>query len=107
GTTVTRALEHAASQSGLRSGMGVATQRITARSVLRVVDALISGTHEPGTSHHGLLQAFADAALLKRVDRTLESKGYRTHEFGDSLLIERAPARATKEAALQAETHAN
>ncbi|HET7795826.1 MAG TPA: S-adenosylmethionine:tRNA ribosyltransferase-isomerase [Rhizobacter sp.] len=91
GTTVTRALEHSASQAGgLRSGFGVATQRIGAQTRLRVVDALLSGTHEPGTSHHGLLHAFADAALLRRVDRALEAHGYRTHEFGDSVLIERA-----------------
>ncbi|MGY4827211.1 S-adenosylmethionine:tRNA ribosyltransferase-isomerase [Sphaerotilaceae bacterium SBD11-9] len=91
GTTVTRALEHAASQpGGLRSGFGIATQRIGAHTRLHVVDALISGTHEPGTSHHGLLQAFADTALLLRVDHALEAHGYRTHEFGDSVLMERA-----------------
>ncbi len=90
GTTVTRALEHAASTRGLRAGTGVATQRIGAHTRLLVVDALISGTHEPGSSHHGLLQAFADHALLRRIDQTLESNGYRTHEFGDSVLIERA-----------------
>jgi S-adenosylmethionine:tRNA ribosyltransferase-isomerase len=93
GTTVTRALEHAASHGHMRSGLGVATQRIGADTPLRVVDALISGTHEPGTSHHGLLQAFADAALLQRVDNALETGGYRTHEFGDSVLIERANGR--------------
>ena len=92
GTTVTRALEHAASAGALRSGMGVATQRIGPETRLRVVDALVSGTHEPGTSHHGLLRAFASEALLQRVDQALEAGGYRTHEFGDSVLIER-PAR--------------
>jgi S-adenosylmethionine:tRNA ribosyltransferase-isomerase len=90
GTTVTRALEHAASTRGLSAGMGVATQRIGAHTRLQVVDALVSGTHEPGSSHHGLLQAFADNALLRRIDQALESNGYRTHEFGDSVLIERA-----------------
>jgi S-adenosylmethionine:tRNA ribosyltransferase-isomerase len=92
GTTVTRALEHAAQARGLRRGMGVATQRIGAGTRLRVVDALISGTHEPGTSHHGLLHAFAPEALLSRIDRSLELNGYRTHEFGDSVMIERQGA---------------
>ncbi len=91
GTTVTRALEHAAAlYGGLRAGPGVATQRLGAHTRLAVVDALVSGTHEAGTSHHSLLRAFVDAAQLQRIDAELERTGYRTHEFGDSVLIERA-----------------
>ena len=91
GTTVTRALEHAASAAaGLCAGDAVADQRIGATSALRVVDAIISGTHEPGTSHHQLLRAFASDAVLKRADAELLAGGYRTHEFGDSVLIERS-----------------
>jgi len=86
GTTVTRALEHAASR-GLNAGDGVADQRIGARTKLRVVDAIISGTHEPGTSHRELLRAFASDALLSRADSALAARGYLTHEFGDSVLI--------------------
>jgi S-adenosylmethionine:tRNA ribosyltransferase-isomerase len=86
GTTVTRALEHAASL-GLHAGDGVADQRIGAHTRLRVVDAIISGTHEPGTSHRELLRAFASDALLLRADAELAQHGYLTHEFGDSVLI--------------------
>lgn len=90
GTTVTRALEHAASQGpALRAGDGIADQRIGASTRLRVVDTLISGTHEPGTSHYELLRAFASDAVLRRASGLLERRGYRTHEFGDSVLIER------------------
>lgn len=89
GTTVTRALEHAASSGPLRSGPGLADQRIGPQTRLRVVDALLSGTHEPGASHHTLLRAFVGPALLRRIDEALESRHYRTHEFGDSVLIER------------------
>jgi S-adenosylmethionine:tRNA ribosyltransferase-isomerase len=93
GTTVTRALEHAASLHWpLRAGFGVANQRIGARTPLRVVDAIISGTHEPGSSHHDLLRAFISAAVLARADRALAAGGYRSHEFGDSVLIERERA---------------
>ena len=89
GTTVARALEHAAAQpGGLRTGHGLATNRLGSTSRLAVVDVLISGTHEPGSSHHELLRAFADDATLARIDATLESSDYRTHEFGDSVLIE-------------------
>jgi S-adenosylmethionine:tRNA ribosyltransferase-isomerase len=89
GTTVVRALEHGASLGPLCAGDGVATQRIDAESRLRVVDALLSGTHEPGTSHYELLRAFADDSTLRRVTEALDTGGYRTHEFGDSVLIER------------------
>ena len=86
GTTVTRALEHAASL-GLHAGDGVADQRIGAHTRLQVVDAIISGTHEPGTSHRELLRAFASDALLSRADAELAAHGYLTHEFGDSVLL--------------------
>jgi S-adenosylmethionine:tRNA ribosyltransferase-isomerase len=89
GTTVVRALEHAALRGGtVRAGSGMATQRIGASSRLRVVDAILSGTHEPHTSHHELLRAFADDATLSRVNDALEAHAYKTHEFGDSLLVE-------------------
>lgn len=97
GTTVTRALEHAAARpGGLRAGDGLADQRIGPGSRLRVVDALLSGTHEPGSSHHALLHAFASAAVLRAADAALEQQAYRTHEFGDSVLIEHAQPRAAQ-----------
>ena len=104
GTTVVRALEHAASQGRLHAGSGLATQRIGPATRLRLVDAILSGTHEPGTSHFELLRAFADDATLHRAADELIAHGYRTHEFGDSVLIERktpagcASARRPREA---------
>ena len=90
GTTVVRALEHAASEDGaVAPGEGLATQTIGAGSRLRVVDALLSGVHESGSSHHELLRALVDQGTLARMDQQLERHGYRTHEFGDSVLVER------------------
>ena len=98
GTTVVRALEHSAARFGaVMAGEGVADQRIGAHTRLRVVDAILSGTHEPGTSHYDLLQAFAGASVLRRADRALDAGGFRTHEFGDSVLIERASDRYSTE----------
>jgi S-adenosylmethionine:tRNA ribosyltransferase-isomerase len=88
GTTVARALEHAASVRGLRPGPGVADQKIGPHTRLRLVDALVSGTHEPGTSHYELLRAFAPDEVLRRAGAELETHGYLTHEFGDSIWIE-------------------
>ena len=62
-------------------------------SILRVVDAVLTGTHEPGTSHYDLLQAFVTGSTLDAIDAELERYGYRTHEFGDSVLLEKARER--------------
>ena len=88
GTTVTRALEHAAAQGGLRAGPGVADQKIGPATRLAIVDAIVSGTHEPGTSHYELLRAFAGDGVLRAASAELEAGGYLTHEFGDSVWIE-------------------
>jgi S-adenosylmethionine:tRNA ribosyltransferase-isomerase len=86
GTTVVRALEH----SRARAGDGVADQRIGPTSRLRVVDAILSGTHEPGGTHYQVLRAFADDDTLGRASAQLEALGFRTHEFGDSILLEKS-----------------
>ncbi|MCA1562397.1 MAG: S-adenosylmethionine:tRNA ribosyltransferase-isomerase [Acidobacteria bacterium] len=93
GTTVVRALEHAAEFNGtVRSGHGLATQRLGASSRLRIVDAILSGTHEPGTSHYELLRAFVDDRTLGSIDQELNAHAYLTHEFGDSVFLERTAA---------------
>ncbi|MGE5245363.1 MAG: S-adenosylmethionine:tRNA ribosyltransferase-isomerase [Betaproteobacteria bacterium] len=100
GTTVVRALEHAASPDGrVRAGAGIASQRIGPRTQLQIVNAIVSGVHEPGTSHFELLRAFADDEVLKRSDQAMNEQGYRTHEFGDSVLVERNDARLARGAA--------
>jgi S-adenosylmethionine:tRNA ribosyltransferase-isomerase len=93
GTTVVRALESAAMPDGrVRAGDGVATLRLGPTTPLRVVDAILTGVHESGTSHHELLRAFVGDTLLNRAEIELTGSGYRTHEFGDSVLIERNQA---------------
>jgi S-adenosylmethionine:tRNA ribosyltransferase-isomerase len=89
GTTVVRALEHAVDRSGrVRAGDGLATRKIGAATPLRVVDAILSGVHEPATSHYQLLRAFADDETLEKADALMNALGFRTHEFGDSVLVE-------------------
>ena len=88
GTSVVRALEHAAAPNGtVVAGHGVANQRVGPTTTLRVVDAILSGTHEPGSSHFELLRAFQDDRVLAETSASLDAAGYRTHEFGDSVLI--------------------
>ena len=91
GTTVVRALESAAARDGaVHAGDGIAKLKIGADTELQVVDAILSGTHERGTSHFELLRAFAGEAMLERMARVLDADAYRTHEFGDSIFLERS-----------------
>lgn len=92
GTTVVRALEHAAASGHgmVHPGTGVARQRINSSTRLRIVDAILSGTHERGASHHELLRAFVNDTTLRQIDGELERVGYRTHEFGDSVFLEKS-----------------
>jgi S-adenosylmethionine:tRNA ribosyltransferase-isomerase len=88
GTTVVRALEHSAMSDGIvHAGTGIATGRVGVGTRLRVVDAVLTGVHERGTSHYELLRAFADDSTLSAADEVLAAHGYRQHEFGDSVLI--------------------
>jgi len=88
GTSVVRALEDAATEVGhLRIGNGMAKGKIGPTTRLRVVDAILSGTHEPGTTHYELLRAFLEDSTLERATEELTRHGYKTHEFGDSVLI--------------------
>jgi S-adenosylmethionine:tRNA ribosyltransferase-isomerase len=93
GTTVVRALEGAAAARGglLCPGAGVTDLKIGASFHPRVVDGLVTGIHEPGTSHFELLTAFAPAQLLDQAYRHAETAGYVGHEFGDSSLILASP----------------
>ncbi len=92
GTTTVRALEAAAVRRGVvRAGEGIATALIGPQTLLRIVDAIVSGVHAPGESHFELLRAFADDAALDAMAAATQAPGYRNHEFGDSVLIERAP----------------
>lgn len=91
GTTVVRALEDAARLPGwVLPGDGIATQRITRQSQLRVVDAIVSGMHECGSSHYELLGAFQGHLALHQMTTQAEARGYLAHEFGDAVFVARA-----------------
>ena len=57
----------------------------------RVVDAVLSGMHEQGTSHFELLEAFAPERLLRGAVTEATRAGYLAHEFGDLCLVWGAP----------------
>jgi S-adenosylmethionine:tRNA ribosyltransferase-isomerase len=88
GTTTVRALETVASPDGyVAAGSGLTNLVVSPDRGLRVVDGLITGWHEPESSHLRLLEAAAGPDLLRRSYEAAYAGGYRFHEFGDSHLI--------------------
>jgi S-adenosylmethionine:tRNA ribosyltransferase-isomerase len=88
GTTVVRALETVAAPDGSVSARaGLTNVMVTAERGLRAIDGLITGWHEPESSHLRLLEAAAGPELLRRSYDAAYARGYRFHEFGDSHLI--------------------
>ncbi len=89
GTTVVRALETAArlGPAAVTPGAGWTEHVVTPESGLRIVDALITGLHEPRSSHLRMLAAFAGQELLSACYAAAIERGYRWHEFGDLHLL--------------------
>jgi S-adenosylmethionine:tRNA ribosyltransferase-isomerase len=88
GTSVIRALETAAGDDGeVRPAHGWTSLVITPRTRLRVVDALLTGLHEPPATHLDMLGALLDGALLGRAYDEVRERRYLWHEFGDAMLI--------------------
>jgi len=88
GTSVTRALEGASASGRLAAGAGTTDLLIGPGTRRNVVDAVLTGVHEPGTSHFALLEAFVPRELLVRAHAFAEEHGYRGHEFGDAVFVE-------------------
>lgn len=89
GTTVVRALESAARRGGGRlvAARGITAQRLRGGDQVLVVDGLLTGMHEVGTSHFELMEAFAPRELLLRASAFAAELGYQGHEFGDAMLV--------------------
>ena len=88
GTTVVRALETVAAEDGqVTAGEGWTDLVITPRRGLRAIDGMLTGWHEPESSHLLMLEAAAGPELLARSYEAAAELGYSGHEFGDSHLI--------------------
>jgi S-adenosylmethionine:tRNA ribosyltransferase-isomerase len=88
GTTVARALETVAAADGTVSeGRGWTSLLITPQRGILALDGLLTGWHEPESSHLQLLEAVAGRGLLERSYQAAVEHGYRWHEFGDLHLI--------------------
>jgi S-adenosylmethionine:tRNA ribosyltransferase-isomerase len=90
GTTVVRALETAASDTGrhgVTAGAGWTELVVSPGNPLRAVDGLLTGFHEPRSSHLLMLETFAGPDLLRRCYDAAIEQGYLWHEFGDVHLL--------------------
>lgn len=88
GTTVTRAVETTADETGQVSpGHGWTDLVIGPDRPVRVVGGLVTGWHEPEASHLLLLEAVAGPALVQQAYDAAVERGYLWHEFGDSALL--------------------
>jgi S-adenosylmethionine:tRNA ribosyltransferase-isomerase len=92
GTTVVRALETAAGADGpaddtVTASAGWTDLVVTREAGLKVVDGLLTGLHEPRSSHLRMLEAFAGPELLSRCYQAAIGAGYLWHEFGDVHLL--------------------
>jgi S-adenosylmethionine:tRNA ribosyltransferase-isomerase len=88
GTTVVRALESAVSDSGLVvPTTGWTSHVVTPETGVRVVDGLLTGLHEPRSSHLRMLTAFAGQSLLSACYEQAIRSAYLWHEFGDVHLL--------------------
>jgi S-adenosylmethionine:tRNA ribosyltransferase-isomerase len=90
GTTATRVLESRAnSNAGVNAGCGETELLLAPGSQFRVVDALLTNFHLPGSSLMLLVAAFAGSASVLAAYSNAIRTGYRFYSYGDAMLIQR------------------
>jgi len=88
GTTVVRALESVAGADGrVQETHDYTRLKIDNHHRLKAVDGLLTGLHEPETSHLELLSAFLPVEQICAAYEEAIAKKYLWHEFGDLNLI--------------------
>jgi S-adenosylmethionine:tRNA ribosyltransferase-isomerase len=89
GTTVVRALEDAADESGLIAKEGITETSLYIKPgyKFKIVDALITNFHLPKSSLFILVSAFCGLDYLKSAYNYATSNSYRFYSYGDGMLI--------------------
>lgn len=88
GTTAVRALETVCDSDGaVHAGEGWTDVVITPRRGVRAVDGLLTGLHEPRSSHLAMLEALTSRERLRASYGAALREGYLWHEFGDLNLL--------------------
>jgi S-adenosylmethionine:tRNA ribosyltransferase-isomerase len=95
GTTVVRALATVTDEHGVaHPSEGWTDVVVTPDRPVTSADGLLTGWHEPESSHLMMLEAFAPRDVLADAYRAALERGYLWHEFGDSHLILRVEGRS-------------
>lgn len=88
GTTAVRALETVVDEAGrVHPGEGWTRVVISPLHDVRGVDGLLTGWHEPRSSHLWMIESIAGPAVLRRAYAAALERRYLWHEFGDLHLI--------------------
>jgi S-adenosylmethionine:tRNA ribosyltransferase-isomerase len=88
GTTVVRALQTVTDATGrIHAGSGWTDLVIERETRIEGIDAMITGWHEPRSTHLDMLVAFAGRSAVALSYETALREGYLWHEFGDSHLL--------------------
>jgi len=88
GTTVVRALESVTNENGVsHPGEGWTDVIVTPERGIHSVDGLLTGLHEPRSTHLAMLAALAGEKHLRLAYAQALQYGYLWHEFGDLHLI--------------------
>ena len=88
GTTVVRSLETVTGADGVtHPGEGWTDRIITPERGVRSVDGMLTGLHEPRSTHLWMLEAMANRRHLGVAYAEALERGYLWHEFGDLHLI--------------------
>ncbi|MGH3650071.1 MAG: S-adenosylmethionine:tRNA ribosyltransferase-isomerase [Acidimicrobiia bacterium] len=88
GTTVVRALETVADDTGvIHPGKGLTDLIVTPERGVRAIDGMLTGWHEPRSSHLIMLETLLGRDRLQVVYDEAGAGGYLWHEFGDALAI--------------------
>ena len=88
GTTVIRALETVTGEDGIvHPGEGWTGVYITPERGVRAVEGMLTGLHEPRSSHLAMLETLAGRDLLEIAYAEALKERYLWHEFGDLHLI--------------------
>jgi S-adenosylmethionine:tRNA ribosyltransferase-isomerase len=90
GTTVLRALETATVRGEVVPSSGFTRRVLGPDRPLLSADALLTGLHDPRTSHLSLLFGFGGEVGVRSAYAEAVDRGYLWHEFGDSHLVWRA-----------------
>ena len=88
GTTVTRALETAASSGTIKPMSGDTDLFIYPGFKFKIVDAIITNFHLPGSSLIMLVSAFIVKDKIKQAYRHAINSGYRFYSYGDAMFLE-------------------